>query len=99
MAASFTTFAADIVFSETDSHILVAHTCPDFPHMPKLSVLSARADQVMEQKYIEALPSALAHNSTVSKFSGKPKTGAVGKKTKEDELAQEKPLEGSVTCL
>ena len=49
--------------------------------------------------YLEALPSAQAHTSEKSKFSGKPKKGAAGKKTREEEIAAERPLEGSVTCL
>ena len=53
----------------------------------------------MNQAFVEALPSALAHNSEVSKFSGKPKKGTKGKKTREEEMIEERPIEGSVTCL
>ena len=99
MSTSFTTFAADIIFSDQDSHILLVHSCPDFPHKPKLSVLARTADAVMETKHIEALPNVLAKNSETSKFSGRPKKGAAGKKTREEEIKDERPLEGSVTCL
>lgn len=101
MAASFTTFSVDVVFSDDASHILLAHMSAEFSHKPKLSVLTETVNAVMEDRCIEALPSALAHNSTtVSKFTGKKKKkGAANKKTRQDELVDEKPLEGSVTCL
>ena len=103
MASSFTTFSADIVFSDNENHILIAHTCPEFPHKPKISVLTARCEAVMEERHIEALPSALAHASTTTKsqFTGRPMKGKKGKGTKtvQEEIKDERPLEGSVTCL
>ena len=100
MSASFTTFAADTVCSEEgNNHILLVTSCPDFPHKPKMSVLTAACNEVMEQKHLEALPSALSHAAQISKFSGKPKKGTKGKKTREEEIVDERPLEGSVTCL
>ena len=84
MSASFTTFAADMVCSqEGNNHILIVTCCPEFPHKPKMSVLSPACDAVIEQKHLEALPSALSHAAQVSKFTGKPKKGAKGKKTRE----------------
>jgi len=53
----------------------------------------------MEELHIDALPSAQAHNSQLSKFSGKAKKGAGGKKTKQEEISDGRPLEGSVTCF
>ena len=42
MSTSFTTFSSDVVFSEQGlGHILIAHCCPDFPHKPKLTVVTA----------------------------------------------------------
>lgn len=100
MSSSFTTFAADTVVSELGTnYILVVTSCPDFPHKPKMQLLSAACDSVIQTKHLEALPSALSHASEVSKFSGKPKKGTKGKKTREEELVDERPLEGSVTCL
>ena len=100
MSASFTTFAADLVVQDQDnSHILIVTACPDFPHKPKMHLLSQSCDTVLQTKHLEALPSALSHASEVSKFSGKPKKGTKGKKTREEELVDERPLEGSVTCL
>lgn len=100
MSASFTTFAADTVVSSTaNNHILLVTTCPDFPHKPKMHLLSQRCDAVIEEFQLEALPSALSHASTVSKFTGKAKKGTKGKKTVEEEIKDERPLEGSITCL
>ena len=78
---------------------MLVSACPDFPQKPKLSVLSPACDVVIEQKHLEALPSALSNASEVSKFTGKPKKGAKGKKTREEEIVEERPLEGQVTCL
>lgn len=49
MSASFTTFAADTVVSSTaNNHILLVTSCPDFPHKPKMHLLSERCDAVIE---------------------------------------------------
>ena len=53
----------------------------------------------MQEKHLDALPSVLAHAATVSKFTGKAKKGAKGKQTREEEIKDEKPQEGAVTCL
>ena len=100
MSASFTTFAADTVCSEEgNNHILLVSACPDFPHKPKMSVLSCPCDEVIQQKHLETLPNVLAMASEVSKFSGRPKKGAKDKQTREEEIKEERPLEGQVTCL
>ena len=42
----------------------------------------------------------MSHASEVmSKFTGRPKKGAKDKKTREEEIQDERPLEGSVTCF
>ena len=64
-----------------------------------MRLLSARCDSVIEETHLEALPSALNLAATMSKFTGKPKKGAAGKKTRAEEMADERPQEGSVTCL
>ena len=57
MSASFTTFAADVVGDDEGmDHILLVTACPEFPHKPKVSVLSVRCDEVMEQIHLDALP-------------------------------------------
>jgi len=48
MSASFTTFAADTVVSdEGNNHILLVTACPDYPHKPKMHVLSVACDTVI----------------------------------------------------
>ena len=76
-SASFTTFSAEILLSDQGTnHILIANSCPDFPHKPKMLVLSENCEQVIQTTYLDSLSTAQAHNATKSKFTGKPKKGA-----------------------
>ena len=87
MSASFTTFAADTLCSDlANNHILLVTCCSEFPHKPKMHLLSKGCDNVIQQSYLDALPAMLAKTSEISKFSGKAKKGAACKKTVEEEI-------------
>ena len=51
-----------------------------------MHLLSKGCDNVIQQSYLDALPAMLAKTSEISKFSGKAKKGAAGKKTVEEEI-------------